>query len=171
MSGYLIETFCPEIFFGTRTAEYLVIKVLRTKRFYWLFFSSGKVLLPCERICFSFLYSSACFIQNSFITFVLYCIRSLCLTTLRPGCQHTSPSQGLLCKDACTLIKDDICQVEWKEAMSKQKQLPNCTDLPYQNLTLGNGQCIFPQLFKGTFAFLCMKPDMFILQTVPKCTK
>ena len=80
--------------------------------------------------------------------------RALCLTTMQPTCTYSSPYEGSLCREACHLIKDDICRKEWDEIITRISQgflnidniFPNCSRLP--SIAVSKS-CLYPDLFKS----------------------
>ncbi|XP_065065361.1 muscle, skeletal receptor tyrosine-protein kinase-like isoform X2 [Rhopilema esculentum] len=78
---------------------------------------------------------------------------ALCLTVMRPGCHNGSLFQKVLCKEACELIKDDICKTEWSEVINRIEDgylnidniFPDCSKFPSVKSPAGTASCFYPQ--------------------------
>eukprot|EP00794_Sanderia_malayensis_P019018 gene19018-20930_t len=75
---------------------------------------------------------------------------SLCLMSMPPGCNQ---SLEILCKEACLLVKNELCFEEWRKIETLTQNgilpsdvvIPNCDGLP--SLKGRNSTCLYPKLF------------------------
>ena len=76
-----------------------------------------------------------------------------------PDCKYTSLYEGSLCKEACELIKSDVCMKEWNEIAIRIKEgflnidniFPDCSKLPS---VATSKRCLYPELFKSKETFI-----------------
>ena len=89
----------------------------------------------------------------------MFFYRALCLTVMRPGCHNGSLFQKVLCKEACELIKDDICKIEWSEIINRIEDgylnidniFPDCSKFPSVKSLAGTTSCFYPQALQREY--------------------
>ena len=84
--------------------------------------------------------------------------RVLCIYTF-PACNKTHAVKDLLCKEACSLVKDVICEKEWKQVVAWKEgslisadiDIPDCKNVPYNFPSMENSSCLYPDLLHGKY--------------------